>query len=170
VRGFAVGLALSLIAGAAFARAAPLTSDDRAALQQSLVEDGIDPSEEPPVRREGIAPDWRRQVDDYFAKRLRDPYSAVKEVTRGPRRAKVREDVYTVWDGWAVCMSVNAKNGYGGYAGAKPYLFVFGEHRILGVIDKADDSFWFRSVVTEECSQEADPPPATTDAGPKVAL
>lgn len=107
---------------------------------------------------------WQQMIEAKLEAHLKDPYSAVKKVTRGPRYGSVREDAYTVWQGWAVCYSINAKNAYGGYTGAKPYLFVVNSYGVVGMIDKADESVWFEAMVKRECSLAADPaPPAASE-------
>lgn len=67
------------------------------------------------------------QAKEYLSRRLKDPYSAVYEWQR----------VDTGWvkappilgggidAGWVLKGTVNAKNSFGGYVGAKPYQFMF---------------------------------------------
>jgi len=58
-------------------------------------------------------------IRNHYSKTLFDPYSAVYTFGR-PQRA---------WNGlggtifgWAVCGTINAKNRFGGYVGAKPFF------------------------------------------------
>lgn len=107
-------------------------------------------------------------VDSYLEQQLKDPYSAVRKVVRGPRQAVVKPDVWSTWSGWAICYSINAKNGFGGYTGAKPYLFIFDDDaKIIGVVKNTDDSLWFASVIDRECSRPADQ--TTTEGQSKAA-
>jgi hypothetical protein len=67
------------------------------------------------------------QAKSYLSQRLKDPYSAVYEW----------QPVATGWvkappilgggidAGWVLKGTVNAKNSFGGYVGAKPYQFMF---------------------------------------------
>lgn len=61
--------------------------------------------------------------------KLRDPTSAVY-TCGSPRRAWT--NVYgKITYGWAVNCTINAKNAYGGYVGAKPYGFLFQGQRVV---------------------------------------
>lgn len=40
--------------------------------------------------------------------------------------------------GWGVCYTVNAKNSFGGYVGARPVMFVFRDGAIVDVIGGAE--------------------------------
>lgn len=69
-------------------------------------------------------------ITAYLKQHLRDPFSAVVEVTRPPRLASYYA-ARTIWGkgkgyaNWIVCFNLNAKNGAGGYVGFKPYaLFI----------------------------------------------
>lgn len=71
------------------------------------------------------ASSWEPAVEAYFARTLKDPYSAVKRQTSTVFRASTpipagRERVRP----WAVCFMVNAKNSYGAYVGEQPYLIL----------------------------------------------
>ncbi len=100
---------------------------------------------------------WKPTIERYFEESLKDPYSAVKKVSRGPRRSKISPDVYTTYKGWAVCYSVNAKNSYGAYVGTRPYLFVLdGQGSILGVVKDAEDHLVYQWIIDRECALPAD--------------
>lgn len=98
---------------------------------------------------------YQEIIDEYLEGHLRDPYSAVKRVTRAPRFGTLRKDAYTTWTGWAVCMSINAKNAYGGFTGSKPYVFVISADRVLGMLNDPD-SWWTGPIMRSECEQPAD--------------
>lgn len=102
---------------------------------------------------------WGTIIDSYLEDELLDPYSAVKRMIRGPRYfiykpymlAKPRP-------AWAVCYSINSKNAFGGYVGARDYFFVFDAN---GVLDHGvDTDFVSHTEVHLECSQPADAPAA----------
>lgn len=71
-------------------------------------------------------------VKEHFAKTLYDPYSAVYTFDYGPERGYWRGLTTTV--GWVVCGSVNAKNRFGGYVGAKRFRVII----VKGRIDDSD--------------------------------
>ena len=90
---------------------------------------------------------------------LRDVETARIRQTRGPRWGTVRESAWTVNTGWAVCYSINAQNGYGGYTGAKDYLFVILNRRVEMRV-KGGESLWFDGIIEDECGRPADAFPA----------
>lgn len=58
---------------------------------------------------------------------LRDPYSAVY-IWGDPYQITCKKDLFRTaerWRGWAININVNAKNAYGGYAGASDYYVMF---------------------------------------------
>lgn len=58
---------------------------------------------------------------------LRDPYSAVYK-WGDPYQITCKKDLFRTaerWRGWAININVNAKNAYGGYAGASDYYVMF---------------------------------------------
>ena len=58
---------------------------------------------------------------------LRDPYSAVYKWGE-PYQITCKKDLFRTaerWRGWAINISVNAKNAYGGYAGPSDYYVMF---------------------------------------------
>lgn len=100
---------------------------------------------------------WPAIVDQYLGHELRDPYSAVKTVTRAPRfmvykpflLAKPRE-------GWAVCYSINAKNAFGGFIGVRTHYFIISGETVIAHVE--DQDFSTRIDVRLECEQPADVP------------
>lgn len=70
---------------------------------------------------------YEERVKDYMKMQLKDPMSAVYNFRLPLRRAVVKMgmlDNFTKYYGWVVEVSVNAKNSFGGYTGAKTY-FIF---------------------------------------------
>jgi hypothetical protein len=101
---------------------------------------------------------WQLVVDGYLESTLKDPYSAMKKVVREPRRTYVRPDFLgrETWDGWAVCYSINAKNSYGGYTGAKPYMFVISPSgELVGAAGGGGEFPRYEAALDKECSQPA---------------
>ena len=98
---------------------------------------------------------WRQVIDTKLASYLKDPYSAVKQVTRGPRYGAIKTGVFQHVYGWGVCYSINAKNSYGGYAGARDFLIVIDEANVVSIIDGDEDTFK-ASLIERECGLPAD--------------
>lgn len=68
-------------------------------------------------------------VQSWMEPKLRDPMSAIYNCGN-PRRAWT--NVFgRITYGWAVNCTVNAKNAYGGYVGAKPYGYLFRDNRVV---------------------------------------
>src|SRR5262249_1382176 len=61
---------------------------------------------------------YEAPIRAYFAPQLKDPYSVVYKVD-APVRA------WGPHATWAVCGTVNAKNSFGEYVGAKPFIVLF---------------------------------------------
>lgn len=100
-------------------------------------------------------------IDQYLEGSLKDPYSAVKRMTRGPRYGHLPSLFVSRPPGWIVCYSINAKNSYGGYGGAETYVFVVGEAGVLQQLHSGDD----RDAVDDECGQPADQAGAAAQVG-----
>lgn len=138
------------------------SDEDRVALRESLLADGADPAAEPDI---GLPSNWPAMVDRYLESRLKDPYSAVKRVTRGPRHGTVSTGFASSVYGWAVCYDINAKNSYGGYNGATRFVFVIGRG---GVISSLTEDSYPDARITEECAMPADPLAAQKAARPVI--
>ena len=76
--------------------------------------------------------DYELIVRDYFSKVLFDPESAQFRDWRGPSQGYIY-DISGCYYGYRVCVLVNAKNRFGGYVGAVPYLFVLNNGRIAKI-------------------------------------
>lgn len=83
----------------------------------------------PPVSQE----DAESQARQFLDARLKDPYSATwscQEVQSGYfKDAPIYGGKVTF--GWRLMCSVNSKNSYGGYTGAKQYGFLFRDGRLI---------------------------------------
>lgn len=110
---------------------------------------------------------WPVLAKDYLQRHLKDPTSAQTEVIRGPRYGGIGNWANGEWIGWAVCINVNAKNSYGGYAGAKPFLFIFDERGLLKVLDPEEQRERYRANIDYECAIPADSEAA---ANPKTGI
>lgn len=116
-----------LLFAALVAAVSGLTGCARMPTQQEL--SGINYGE--PVLQD----DAERQAQEFMATQLKDPYSAVY----------AWQPVHTGWvkapplfgggmdTGWVLKGTVNAKNSFGGYVGAKPYQFMFDAGRLAHV-------------------------------------
>ena len=67
-------------------------------------------------------------IRSYFERTLRDPSSA-QYVFSGVQRAYCQRGMFEgpglEWQGWASEVTINAKNGYGGYTGPQVFTVVF---------------------------------------------
>jgi hypothetical protein len=88
--------------------------------------------------------DYKTQIPEYFKPSLLDPYSAVyqfREPVRGWERGN--DGIMKVF--WAVCGTLYAKNRFGGYADPSPFLTIFSQERIVGLVGES-------SVVSRRCT------------------
>lgn len=87
--------------------------------------------------------DFEVLIRRYFSKSLKDPESARYSDFSKPikrhfiRDEKTRDVVY----GYSVCVSVNAKNSYGGYTGAHDYWFFIRNGSIVKSYDTEEVMF-----------------------------
>lgn len=77
---------------------------------------------------------YKALIANYLQATLREPGSAAISAVPAPVKAYAGVKHYTY--GWATCMGVNAKNGYGGYTGANTYFFLFRDGSIA-VVERA---------------------------------
>jgi hypothetical protein len=113
---------------------------------------------------------WQGAIDSYLQEHLRDPDSMRAKVLRGPREGTFdwRGSHYT---GWVVCYSVNARNGYGGYTGPTPFVFVVNDDGVLISADASAVERYDRVDIDAECGKPADPIAPSSNAdrrNPKV--
>lgn len=106
---------------------------------------------------------WSDLIDQKLEDLLKDPYSAVKRVTRAPRYTAVPVDRKGDIEGWAVCYSINSKNSYGGYVGSKRFLFVITPDDNVEVIEEDPAKMWQNDILKKECSTPATPIPNPSD-------
>jgi hypothetical protein len=67
---------------------------------------------------------YQELVKTYLADRLFDPYTAVYTHWNGPKRGYFGNRTLGFKYGYAVCVGVNAKNQFGGFAGVQSYYFI----------------------------------------------
>jgi hypothetical protein len=72
---------------------------------------------------------YTQEIPQAIGARLRDPYTAVYTFER-PVRVWFFADDQIVW---AVCGTVNAKNAFGGYVGAKPFVVFYKHSKITSL-------------------------------------
>lgn len=83
---------------------------------------------------------YEKEIKSHFEATLKDPYSAHYKFMK-PYKAYSNSWVsgkQTYWQGWAVQVSVNAKNSYGGYTGAQEYVFAFTGNKIFSFFEEKD--------------------------------
>ena len=73
--------------------------------------------------------DYEAIIKEYYSSYLFDPYSAVYTF-RMPTKAW-RSQFSQVQYGWAVCGTINAKNRFGGYVGAKPFYVMIHYGKVI---------------------------------------
>jgi len=87
----------------------------------------------------GPYPDnYQALIKANFAQSLFDPYSAVYEFSLSPTRGYAGNRIDGANVGWIVCGTVNAKNRFGAYVGAKPFVAVI---RNGSVVHREAESF-----------------------------
>ncbi|NLA67988.1 MAG: hypothetical protein GX856_07070 [Gammaproteobacteria bacterium] len=85
----------------------------------------------PPVGQEAA----EAAAKEYLGGRLKDPYSAVYQcapISKGFIQAAPLVGQKMQF-GWLLDCTVNSKNSFGAYTGAKPYQFLFRDGRIIHV-------------------------------------
>lgn len=115
----------------------------------------------PSLAAEKMPENWKEQADSALDAQLKDPYSAVRKVTRGPRLDTFKIGPHPRW-GWGVCYSVNAKNSYGAYTGEQLHLLVVTPLGPAFYIDPTDFLSAYavavaREQIERECNKPGDP-------------
>lgn len=110
--------------------------------------------------------DWRATIDAYLEHQLKDPYTAVKRVTREPRYGVLRLGFFSQPIGWLVCYEINAKNAYGAYTGLSPYLFRLDRDGVKQELHGDD----IAPTIRGECELPADSATATPGANTEIPL
>src|SRR5262245_9869188 len=85
----------------------------------------------PAIATANIGPppsNYESAIQAAIGAQLRDRYSAVYTFRRPVRSWFCSDDIR-----WAVCGTVNAKNAFGGFVGAKPYVAFFRHGKIESV-------------------------------------
>ncbi len=92
----------------------------------------------PPSSTELISANFGSYPENYqeiiirhFGRSLFDPYSAVYEFST-PRKAYIYNFEYIY--GWGVIGTLNAKNRFGGYVGAKPFNVLIRDGRVINEV------------------------------------
>jgi len=81
-------------------------------------------------------------IQDYLNTHLKDPYSAVVLWKYAPVQAWIRTapmEGSQLIMGWKIVCSVNAKNGYGGFTGYVPYLFMIRNGAVVFEVSGEDE-------------------------------
>lgn len=75
-------------------------------------------------------------IKDYMRLRLKDPSSAVYEFSGRPSKMWAGGGLAGKREfGWGICTSINAKNSFGGYTGAKKYFFIIRDDMVARMDD-----------------------------------
>lgn len=102
--------------------------------------------------------DYELLIKRYFSKNLKDPESArYSDFSKPIKRHFIRdENAKDVVYGYSVCVSVNAKNSYGGYTGVHDYWFFVRNGEVVKSYDTEEIMFgvkvWKRYLA--ECKDE----------------
>ncbi len=90
--------------------------------------------------------DFEAQIKAYFAKTLKDPFSAVYDFKSKPFKSSYSINTVTQWPtlinvngyqttvvaaSWQVDLNINAKNSYGAYTGWKRYQVHFANNTVV---------------------------------------
>lgn len=80
----------------------------------------------------GTYPQQYKEITrDYLLSRLKDPESARFEYFTEPKKQWVSAGGSAFHLGYAVCVTYNAKNSYGGYVGSQTEAFLIRDDRVL---------------------------------------
>lgn len=74
--------------------------------------------------------DYKQMTTEYISRMLLDPYSAVFSDWKGPIKAWEGNSMAATF-GYRVCVSVNAKNRMGGFAGRKIHSVMINNDQIV---------------------------------------
>ena len=96
---------------------------------------------------------YKKIIDKYLFTVLKDPSSKQIEYLNEPRKGVVQFDTSKIGinAGYAVCAYVNAKNGFGGYTGAKLSYFVIHNDDIIEEFMSAGN--FTDEIATEYCAK-----------------
>ncbi len=83
-------------------------------------------------------------VKDYFAKTLKDPDSVKYQSISTPKKFWLGDKFTGARFGYLVCVTLNAKNSYGGYVGYQTDGLLIRNGLIVEYIDKGD--WWGRQI------------------------
>ncbi len=77
--------------------------------------------------------EYKKIVEDYVKAGLIDPESAQFTRFSNPKKDWLSDNEIggNVYIGWLVCVEVNAKNKFGGYAGRKTYTLILKDNKVL---------------------------------------
>jgi hypothetical protein len=95
---------------------------------------------------------FKLNVLSFMQAHLRDPESARYTFYQVPQKTYAGTPRKY---GWAACVTVNAKNAYGGYTGGKPYFFMVRNNVIIHALYGDGDGNLDPSNVHESCQRIA---------------
>ena len=143
---------------------APLISNAQSAREKDRIANEWKQTLPAPDADYGIYPaDYEALVKAYMETTLKDPESARYSNFSKPRKEHIITNVSAkeATYGYSVCVLVNSKNSYGGYAGNHQYWFFLRDGKIMRSNDV--DSGYFGKIIYQgrnvNC-QDGDPPAA----------
>lgn len=97
---------------------------------------------------------YKQIISSYFARNLKDPSSAIVEYRGGPTKIWQQGSIISAKAyGWGVCLSVNAKNSFGGYVGNRPYAFLIRNGSILHVHGEMETNMFDSALADTMCKK-----------------
>ena len=91
----------------------------------------------------GLPSNYKAIIQDYLNTHLKDPYSAVLLWRYAPVQGWIRTapiEGSQLIMGWKIVVDINAKkNGYGGYTGYVPYLFMLRNGAVVFEVSGEDE-------------------------------
>ena len=97
----------------------------------AAAKDAVDPAAYPELASDALLPPILAELK----RTMKDPYS-IRDFSLCPARAVKLKEGKPI--SWAVMLSFNAKNSYGGYEGVKIYSVLFRNGRISGGLNAAE--------------------------------
>ena len=87
-----------------------------------------------------LTADYEAIIKAKFLDTLKDPMSA-QYLFSPPQTFWYKEAPLMggrTYSGYSVAVKVNAKNGFGGYTGFEPYIFIFKNNNLIKILNKND--------------------------------
>lgn len=93
---------------------------------------------------------YQQSILTYMQGHLRDPDSARYGFFKLPTKGYAgRQRNF----GWIVCATVNSRNGFGGYAGARPYFFLIRNDQVIDTLRGDGQGMWLDGDIYRTCER-----------------